>query len=127
MSFRRVSVPLALAAVSALALAGCASENPSPADGGTIRIVASTNVYGDIAQTIAGDAAEVWWVERRGHRVATWHRALRPQGGVDPERAPVEEPALDGALPFAARRGGEVVFVARRGARSAVATARCAP
>lgn len=43
-----------------LALSACADAGP--AAGGpdaTLRIVASTNVYGDIAATIAGDAAEV--------------------------------------------------------------------
>lgn len=46
--------------VPALALAGCAA----PASGtdeqpGVVQVVASTSVYGDIVQTIAGDAAEV--------------------------------------------------------------------
>jgi len=62
MTFRaRIALPVTLLAASAVALAGCATGTPS--DGGAgdtaIRIVASTNVYGDIAYTIAGDAAEV--------------------------------------------------------------------
>ncbi|RQP10862.1 MAG: ABC transporter substrate-binding protein [Microbacteriaceae bacterium] len=55
--------PLALpvaASVLALALAGCsAPAGGADAEAAGIRIVASTNVYGDIAATVAGDAAEV--------------------------------------------------------------------
>lgn len=79
------------------------------------------------AALTSGAAAEVWWAERHGPRVSTWHRPLRPTGGVDPDGAPVEEPVMEGALPFTARPGGVVVFVSRRGARAAVATTRCAP
>ena len=46
----------AVLAVSTLALAGCSAPTP---DDGVLRIVASTNVYGSIAQAIAGDHAEV--------------------------------------------------------------------
>lgn len=53
-------VALALASVAALALAGC---SPTPAagegDDGTITVVASTNVYGDIAAQIGGDRVDV--------------------------------------------------------------------
>lgn len=52
---RRLPALLAAAAVVA-ALAGCAPAAPEP-DG--LRIVASTNVYGDLAAAIAGDAATV--------------------------------------------------------------------
>lgn len=45
------------AAATTLALAGCSAG--SAADDGRVRVVASTNVYGDIASTIAGDAVEV--------------------------------------------------------------------
>lgn len=57
----RIALPAALATATALVLVGCASDAPSGPGGGDdgIRIVASTNVYGDIAQTVAGDAAEV--------------------------------------------------------------------
>jgi zinc/manganese transport system substrate-binding protein len=41
-----------------LALAGCATATP-PADDGTLTIVASTNVYGSIAEAIGGDAVTV--------------------------------------------------------------------
>ena len=53
-------VALALASVAALALAGC-STTPAAGegDGGTITVVASTNVYGDIAAQIGGDRVEV--------------------------------------------------------------------
>ncbi len=44
-------------AVASLALSGCAVQPGATTDG--IRIVASTDVYGGIAQTIAGDRAEV--------------------------------------------------------------------
>jgi len=54
-------------AVAGLALTGCATAASSPGSspdagatgGGKVQIVASTNVYGDIAQAIAGDAADV--------------------------------------------------------------------
>ena len=55
----RLSLP-ALATASVLAaagLAGCAST--PPADDGRLSIVASTNVYGDIAAQIVGDRADV--------------------------------------------------------------------
>lgn len=56
----RALLPISLAAAVTLALNGCAATEPdSGAEGETLRIVASTNVYGDIATTIAGDAAEV--------------------------------------------------------------------
>lgn len=50
------SVPLIAASV--LLLAGCAATPPAE-DDGTIRIVASTNVYGDLAMTIGGDLVSV--------------------------------------------------------------------
>ncbi len=49
------SAPLAALAAFALVLSGCSA--PTPDDHG-IRIVASTDVYGDIARAIAGDRAE---------------------------------------------------------------------
>ncbi len=61
MTFRaRAILSVSLLAVGAALLTGCSAPEP-PGGGGTgaIRIVASTNVYGDIASTIAGDAAEV--------------------------------------------------------------------
>lgn len=51
---RRLIAPLAAASL-VLALAACAA----PADDGRLSIVTSTDVYGDIAATIAGDGAEV--------------------------------------------------------------------
>lgn len=50
------SAPLAALAALALMLSGCAA--PAPDDDG-IRIVASTNVYGSIASSVAGDHANV--------------------------------------------------------------------
>ncbi|MFS0734649.1 zinc ABC transporter substrate-binding protein [Microbacterium sp. 1P10UB] len=60
---RRVLATAALGAASVLALAGCAgAAGSAPAGTGgadVVRIVASTNVYGQIAQEIGGDAVEV--------------------------------------------------------------------
>jgi zinc/manganese transport system substrate-binding protein len=49
--------PLALLAAAALLLTGCAATPPVADD--TIRIVASTDVYGNLAQTIGGDSVTV--------------------------------------------------------------------
>jgi zinc/manganese transport system substrate-binding protein len=60
MTSRRTVLPIALAAVSALALAGCAA--PAGADataGDRVQVVASTNVYGAIVEELGGDAVEV--------------------------------------------------------------------
>ncbi|WP_426625815.1 metal ABC transporter solute-binding protein, Zn/Mn family [Leifsonia sp. McL0607] len=54
---KRSAFALAVTALTALALTGCSAG--SSADDGRVRVVASTNVYGDIASTIAGDAVEV--------------------------------------------------------------------
>ena len=54
---KRPVFALALIALTALALTGCSAG--SSADDGKVRVVASTNVYGDIASTIAGHAVEV--------------------------------------------------------------------
>ncbi len=54
---KRSVFAIALTALTALALTGCSAG--SSADDGKIRVVASTNVYGDIASTIAGNAVEV--------------------------------------------------------------------
>lgn len=57
---KRPLLAIALTAAAALALTGCsAASSGSSADDGKVRVVASTNVYGDIASTIAGDAVEV--------------------------------------------------------------------
>lgn len=50
--------PLALAAAAALVLAGCSTEPPA-ADDDTLSIVASTNVYGSIAEAVGGDLVRV--------------------------------------------------------------------
>ena len=49
---------LALGAASVIALAGCASTTPA-VDDGTVRVVASTNVYGSIVEAIGGDLVTV--------------------------------------------------------------------
>ena len=53
------SAILVLATATALALAGCATTPPQAEDDGTIHIVASTNVYGSIAEAIGGDLVTV--------------------------------------------------------------------
>lgn len=50
-----VATPL----VAALILSGCSSTGGSTADSGQVQIVASTNVYGDIAKQVGGDDVEV--------------------------------------------------------------------
>jgi zinc/manganese transport system substrate-binding protein len=45
-------------AVAALTLTGCATTEPT-ADDGTITVVASTSVYGDLVSTLGGDAVSV--------------------------------------------------------------------
>ncbi|GAB3596708.1 metal ABC transporter solute-binding protein, Zn/Mn family [Microbacterium tumbae] len=59
---KKTVAALALASASALVLAGCA-QNPATGDGGgggdAFQIVASTDVYGQIAQEIGGDAVEI--------------------------------------------------------------------
>lgn len=56
-STRRALPALLVASVAGLALTGCAA--PAPAETEGLSIVASTNVYGDVAAAIAGDAATV--------------------------------------------------------------------
>jgi zinc/manganese transport system substrate-binding protein len=48
---------IAIALSAVLALSGCAS--PAEPDSGKFQIVASTNVWGDIAKTVGGDLVEV--------------------------------------------------------------------
>lgn len=56
----KLLAPAALLAASALALAGCAgTADPGASDGGKVAVVASTNVYGDIAAAIGGDRVDV--------------------------------------------------------------------
>ena len=54
---------LALPVAAVLVLGGCASGDSASGsasdDGGAISVVASTNVYGDIATTVGGDAVDV--------------------------------------------------------------------
>jgi len=62
MKSRTIATLLTIPVVTALALTGCsagASGDTSTGAGGTVSVVASTNVYGDIAKTIAGDAVDV--------------------------------------------------------------------
>ncbi|HXH34119.1 MAG TPA: zinc ABC transporter substrate-binding protein [Plantibacter sp.] len=60
MRARTMLPALAVLPAVALVLAGCSgSGSTAAADDGTIRIVASTNVYGDIAAAIGGDDVEV--------------------------------------------------------------------
>jgi len=57
----RFIAPVALAVASVLVLAGCASGAAAPdsTDDGALEVVASTNVYGDIAAAIGGENVEV--------------------------------------------------------------------
>ena len=50
---------VAVTAALGLALAGCSQPAADPADDATLSVVASTNVYGDIASTIGGELIEV--------------------------------------------------------------------
>lgn len=61
MTFRRLTAPAALFAASAIALAGCASGAPGAAASadGRLQVVASTDVYGQIAEEIGGDLVDV--------------------------------------------------------------------
>ena len=65
MPFRRSGVLTALAAFTALSLAGCGSGNTPAAPGATsggdapLSVVTSTNVYGSIAQAVGGDRVAV--------------------------------------------------------------------
>ncbi len=53
-------IVLSLASVAALTLAGCSAPAAGEGqDDGAITVVASTNVYGDIAATVGGDRVEV--------------------------------------------------------------------
>ena len=57
---RRLLPLIALSAVSALALAGCAGTSATESSGdGKVQVVASTDVYGQIAEEIGGDAIDV--------------------------------------------------------------------
>ena len=61
MTIGRLTSLLGLAAASTLALAGCASGTAAggQADDGGLTVVASTSVYGQIAQEVGGDLVEV--------------------------------------------------------------------
>jgi zinc/manganese transport system substrate-binding protein len=54
-----VRKPLIVLATLAVVLAGCAPADADPAADGAVRIVASTNVYGDLAQAVGGAEVEV--------------------------------------------------------------------
>lgn len=57
---RRLLPMIALSAVAALALAGCAGTGTTePSGDGKVQVVASTDVYGQIAEEIGGDAIDV--------------------------------------------------------------------
>ena len=60
---RRLLAPLVLGAASVLALAGCAGGPPASSStagaDGTVAVVASTDVYGSIAESIGGDFVTV--------------------------------------------------------------------
>ena len=60
----RLLAPAALFAASALALAGCAGtaagdSSADSTDGNRVKVIASTNVYGQIVEEIGGDLVVV--------------------------------------------------------------------
>lgn len=61
MNLRRAILTPALAATTVLTLAACGSGGTDPSSGGpaTLSVVASTDVYGAIAQAVGGDAVRV--------------------------------------------------------------------
>lgn len=60
MHLLRPVLPLALAVLASLALSACgAGESSAPSADGKIVVVASTNVYGNIAQDVGGDLVDV--------------------------------------------------------------------
>lgn len=62
MTFRRLAAPAALAAASALVLAGCATPSgdaDAAAADDRIAVVASTNVYAQIAEEVGGEFVDV--------------------------------------------------------------------
>lgn len=57
---KRPLFALALVTTATLALAGCSADSAAEApDDGTVRVVTSTNVYGNIAKMIGGNAVDV--------------------------------------------------------------------
>ncbi|MGC0369115.1 metal ABC transporter solute-binding protein, Zn/Mn family [Microbacterium sp. SLBN-111] len=60
---RRLLAPLVLGAASVLALAGCAGGTPAASGStdadGKVTVVASTDVYGSIAEAVGGDVVDV--------------------------------------------------------------------
>jgi zinc/manganese transport system substrate-binding protein len=54
---RRLLTPLVLLGV--LALSGCADASPGSDSGGAVRVVASTDVWGDVVKQIGGSAVQV--------------------------------------------------------------------
>ena len=58
-SLMRLLPTFALASAAALALAGCSGAGAASDDSGLVRVVASTNVYGDIAASVGGDLVDV--------------------------------------------------------------------
>ncbi|GAA3762862.1 zinc/manganese transport system substrate-binding protein [Spinactinospora alkalitolerans] len=57
---KKVTAPLAGLVVPLLAVSACGgADEAAPADGGGLRVVASTNVWGDVVRAVGGDAVEV--------------------------------------------------------------------
>ncbi|KAA2262344.1 metal ABC transporter substrate-binding protein [Solihabitans fulvus] len=55
----RIGAAVAGLAIGALVLSGCGGASQDTASNGKIKVVASTNVWGSVAQAIGGDAVEV--------------------------------------------------------------------
>ncbi|WP_068155530.1 metal ABC transporter solute-binding protein, Zn/Mn family [Rhodococcus phenolicus] len=95
---RAATAAVALAGVTALSLTACGSGSDS--DSGGIKVVASTNVWGSVAQAVAGDRLEV--------------RSLITEPSADPhsyEASPADAAALSDASLVVYNGGGYDQFV----------------
>ncbi|MBH0008033.1 metal ABC transporter solute-binding protein, Zn/Mn family [Salinibacterium sp. SWN1162] len=101
----------AVLAVSALTLAGCSTTEPAE-DDGTIAVVASTSVYGDLVSTLGGDAVSVTsLIDNPAQDPHSYEASARDQlavseaelvvlngGGYDPFAEALYEAAGSGAI-----------------------------
>ncbi|MBH0022786.1 metal ABC transporter solute-binding protein, Zn/Mn family [Salinibacterium sp. SWN248] len=101
----------AVLAVSALTLAGCAAATPVE-DDGTITVVASTIVYGDLVSTLGGDAVTITsLIDSAAQDPHSYEASARDQlavseaelvivngGGYDPFAEALYEAAGEGAI-----------------------------
>lgn len=78
---RRMLPALALAAVSALALTGCAGAAGAGAD--TPQVVVTTNILGDVVDEIAGDEAEVTTLMKRNADPHSFEISAQEAAGME--------------------------------------------